>query len=62
MYQRIQKLELSKTETCFLLGPRQTGKSTLLKKLFPGSKYYDLLLSEEFERFSKKPALLANRK
>ncbi|MCG2712028.1 MAG: AAA family ATPase [Elusimicrobia bacterium] len=58
MYKRIQKLELSKTETCFFLGPRQTGKSTLLKKLFPRSKYYDLLLSEEFERFSKKPALL----
>ena len=58
MYKRIQKLELSKTESCFLLGPRQTGKSTLLKKLFPKSKYYDLLLSEEFERFSKKPALL----
>ncbi len=58
MYKRIQKLELSKTETCFLLGPRQTGKSTLLKELFPESKYYDLLLSEEFERLSKKPALL----
>ncbi|MEW5906640.1 MAG: AAA family ATPase [Elusimicrobiota bacterium] len=58
MFERLQKLELSKTETCFLLGPRQTGKSTLLKKLFPGSKYYDLLLSDEFERFSRRPALL----
>ncbi|MBI4803007.1 MAG: ATP-binding protein [Elusimicrobia bacterium] len=58
MYERTQKLELSKTETCFLFGPRQTGKSTLLKKLFPESKYYDLLLSEEFERFSKRPNLL----
>jgi predicted AAA+ superfamily ATPase len=58
MFERIQKLELAERETCFLLGPRQTGKSTLLKKIFPESKYYDLLLSEEFARLSKNPALL----
>ncbi|HBE88605.1 MAG TPA: AAA family ATPase [Elusimicrobia bacterium] len=58
MYKRLQRLELSKNETCFLLGPRQTGKSTLLKNLFPESKYYDLLLSQEYERLSRKPALL----
>jgi predicted AAA+ superfamily ATPase len=27
----------------FLLGPRQTGKSTLLRILFPRAKFYDLL-------------------
>jgi predicted AAA+ superfamily ATPase len=58
MFERIQRLALSKTESCFLLGPRQTGKSTLLKTLFPDSRYYDLLLTEEFERFRKNPALM----
>lgn len=58
MYKRIQKLELSGRESCFFFGPRQTGKSTLLKKLFPAAKYYDLLLSGEFERFTKNPSLL----
>jgi predicted AAA+ superfamily ATPase len=42
----------------FLWGARQTGKSTLLEILFPTARYYDLLKSEEFERFFRRPALL----
>lgn len=33
------------------MGARQTGKSTLLKTLYPDSLYFDLLLSEEYNRF-----------
>jgi predicted AAA+ superfamily ATPase len=58
MYERIQKLPLSSTESCFLWGPRQTGKSTLLKQLFPGAVRYDLLLSTEFQRLSRNPGLI----
>jgi predicted AAA+ superfamily ATPase len=58
MYKRILSLPLSETETCFLWGPRQTGKSTLLKTLFPNAKRYDLLLSNEFHRLLTNPGLI----
>ena len=58
MYKRILNLPLSETETCFLWGPRQTGKSTLLKILFPDSRRYDLLLSNEYHRLLTNPGLI----
>jgi len=58
MYKRIQKFIDCNNESFFLWGPRQVGKSTLLKEKFPNSLYYDLLLSNEFNRLIKKPSLL----
>ena len=46
------------SESAFLWGARQTGKSTLLKSLFPQSPYFDLLLSNEYDRFQRNPGLL----
>jgi predicted AAA+ superfamily ATPase len=58
MYSRIQTLPLSAEQTCFLWGPRQTGKSTLLKSTFPEAIRYDLLLSDTYQRLLRRPALL----
>ncbi len=58
MLRRIQRLKGLSGESCFLWGPRQSGKSTLLKELFPKSRVYDLLLAEEFERLNRRPSLL----
>lgn len=39
-------------------GARQTGKSTLLRTLFPNAPYYDLLKSEEYSRLNIRPSAL----
>lgn len=58
MYKRIIHISLPERSSCFLWGPRQTGKSTLLQDRYPTSKRYDLLLSDEYRRFMHQPSLL----
>lgn len=55
MYIRNQKFIGAENESLFLWGARQTGKSTLLKAMFPNSMYFDLLQTDIFERFHKAP-------
>lgn len=45
-------------ESIFLWGARQTGKSTWLKMTFPDKRTIDLLKSDDFERYNRRPALL----
>ena len=58
MYLRKQIFEGLEQESAFLWGARQTGKSTLLKTLYPETLYFDLLLSREYERFLRNPGLI----
>jgi len=58
MYNRKQLFLGSENESIFLWGARQTGKSTLLKILFPNALYFDLLLSSEYKRLMEKPDIL----
>ena len=58
MYNRKQLFLGSEQESLFLWGARQTGKSTLLKKLFPDALWFDLLISNEYKRLSTKPDIL----
>lgn len=58
MYIRKQVFSGLGQESAFLWGARQTGKSTLLKMLYPDARYFDLLLNDEFERLQRNPSLL----
>jgi predicted AAA+ superfamily ATPase len=44
--------------TFFLWGPRQTGKSTLLRSLYADAHWIDLLDTDALIRFTQRPALL----
>lgn len=52
-------IQLSRKHSFFIFGPRQTGKSTLLRSTFPDGNvlYYDLLKSEEYLRLTARPGL-----
>ena len=58
MLERILKLEEIRDDSVFLWGARQTGKSTLLKMLFPDAIMYDLLKSDVRLTLQMRPALL----
>ncbi len=58
LHARTLQIDLPKGQSAFLWGARKSGKSTLLKRLFKDSIYYDLLQSDLFYRFSKEPHLL----
>ena len=58
MYIRKQILQDAGKESLFLWGARQTGKSTLLKKMFSDSLWFDLLLTDVFERLQRNKSIL----
>lgn len=65
MFNRKQVLSGSENQSLFLWGARQTGKSTLLRSLFPNANWFDLLKSDVYRRYQANPeqfreAVLAN--
>jgi predicted AAA+ superfamily ATPase len=56
MYERqLDLAALLKRKSFFLFGPRQTGKSTLIRTQFPKAAYYDLLEADTFRELSARP-------
>lgn len=49
---------LAAKKSCFLFGPRQTGKTSLLRHCFPDAPTYNLLQAELFLQLSQRPQLL----
>ena len=58
MFSRNLQLPPSGKESFFLWGPRQTGKTTLLRERYPGCKWLDLLKSDEYVHYSARPERL----
>lgn len=55
---RIIKLEIPGGQSAFLWGARQTGKTTLLKQLFPHASMLNLLDTDLFADMTLRPSLL----
>ena len=58
MLTRLLNIKLPKGQSAFLWGPRKTGKTTFLRAAFPESLRYDLLQTDIFLEFVKRPFLL----
>jgi predicted AAA+ superfamily ATPase len=58
MFSRKLSLPSLGEETFFLWGPRQTGKTSLLRATYPNAYWIDLLKSEEFRRYLTRPETL----
>ena len=58
MFIRSLRLPPAGRETFFLWGPRQTGKTTLLKASYPDAFWVDLLKSDVYRRYLDRPELL----
>lgn len=58
MLPRALPLPEQPTESFFLWGPRQVGKSSLLRHVWPDAVWIDLLLTEEYLRYLREPGLL----
>jgi len=58
IFERRLKLPRAGSETFFLWGPRQTGKSTLLRRKYPDAVWIDLLKADEYRRYLDHPEYL----
>lgn len=58
MFTRDLQLPAPGRETFFLWGPRQTGKTTLLRQAYPDAVWVDLLKADEYRRYLERPELL----
>ncbi len=58
MFNRSLLLPTAGSESFFLWGPRQAGKSTLLRQSYPDAHWVDLLQSDVFRRYLEHPEYL----
>jgi len=58
MFKRSLNLPKQPSNSFFLWGARQTGKSTLLRQIYPNAIWIDLLKTDEFRRYVTNPEFL----
>jgi predicted AAA+ superfamily ATPase len=58
VFKRAITLPAPGTTTFFLWGPRQAGKTTLLRATYPDALWIDLLKADEFRRYLQNPEVL----
>ena len=60
-YHRTLRVDLPAGQSAFLWGPRKTGKSTLLRRLFPRSAHFDLLDTRLLLEWNRAPWVFRER-
>lgn len=58
LYKRRQDFPKSQKQSFFFWGPRQTGKSTLLRQQYADALWFDLLMSDMYRRLLTNPEIL----
>lgn len=58
MLRRALALPRRPDESFFLWGPRQTGKTSLLRETYPDAVWVDLLRTDDVIRYGSRPAFL----
>jgi predicted AAA+ superfamily ATPase len=58
MLRRALELPRRPAESFFLWGPRQTGKTSLLREAYPDAVWVDLLRTDDMIRYGSRPAFL----
>jgi predicted AAA+ superfamily ATPase len=58
---RVLQVKLPPGKSAFLWGPRKTGKSYWLRRIFPDARLVDLLQSDVFAEYASRPFLLRER-
>lgn len=58
MLERLIKFDCTRQDSFFLWGPRQSGKSTLLRQRFPDALTINLLESDTFAKYTANPERL----
>ena len=56
--EKVNRFFIPERQSFFLLGPRGTGKSTMIKDLFPDALYVDLLLPDVYRSYLARPERL----
>jgi uncharacterized protein len=55
---KLQLSSLIQRSSVFLFGPRQTGKTTLVRTQLPDARYYSLLESDTFRELTARPEIV----
>lgn len=61
MFQRALKIDLQDTQAVLLLGPRKSGKTTLLRETFKKATFFDLLKNDLRTQLTINPSLIRER-
>lgn len=55
---RLDVADVLKSKSCFLFGPRQCGKTSLVRETLPGACVFDLLSGDTFRRLARNPGYM----